>query len=404
MKIAYLMNQHPYLSCTFIRREIRALEKLGIDVARFSIRHPEIELVDDADKEEFKKTRFILGVGPLGLILSTLSVAVTRPRRFTGAMRLLLKLVWTSAQVVRRLAYLAEACVLLRWLSTENVALVHAHFGSNSTTVAMLCNALGGPPYSFTVHGPREFTEPLQIALPEKIRRAAMVVAISSFARSQLFWWSEYEHWPKIHEIHCCVDNCFLNLPRRPIAKQLRFVCVGRLSEHKGQLLLVEAAARLATEGFRFKLVFVGDGPLRNTIESQSARLGLEETIEITGWASGTEVREQMLASRVMVLPSFAEGLPVVIMEALVLGRPVISTYVAGIPELVIPGVCGWLVTAGCIDSLTNSMREALQTPSDRLEAMGAAGAARVHERHNLAIEAPKLKQLFKDVTQERIP
>ena len=110
---------------------------------------------------------------------------------------------------------------------------------------------------------------------------------------------------------------------------------------------------------------------------------GLQGHIEITGWASGAEVRQHIEESRALVLPSFAEGLPVVIMEALALGRPALTTYIAGIPELVEPEACGWLVPAGSVDALVEAMREALQTPEARLAAMGAEGRRRVLEQHD---------------------
>ncbi|MGB6168896.1 MAG: glycosyltransferase, partial [Geitlerinemataceae cyanobacterium] len=171
--------------------------------------------------------------------------------------------------------------------------------------------------------------------------------------------------------------------------------CVGRLSEQKGHLLLVEAANRLAQEGIPFKLVFVGDGELRSAIETAIDRGNLPDRIEITGWASNAEVRDYLLASRVLVLPSFAEGLPVGIMEALALGRPVVSTYVAGIPELVETNVCGWLVPPGSVEALTDVLRVALQTSPEVLAQMGRIGAERVAQHHDATLEARKLAMLF---------
>jgi glycosyltransferase involved in cell wall biosynthesis len=259
----------------------------------------------------------------------------------------------------------------------------------------MLCHALGGPPYSFTVHGPEEFDKATAIALEEKIKRAAFVVAISSFGKSQLYRWCDRNQWSKIHEIHCGVDDLFLKQPHIPVPDQPRLVCIGRLCEQKGHLLLVEAAGRLGAEGLTFRLVLVGDGPLRTQIQAMIAQLGLQDHIEITGWASNSEVQQHILASRAMVLPSFAEGLPVVVMEALALSRPVISTYVAGIPELVEPDTCGWLVPPGSVEALTAAMRAALQLPVEKLEQMGRAGAERVAQRHDAALEASKLAVLF---------
>jgi glycosyltransferase involved in cell wall biosynthesis len=260
----------------------------------------------------------------------------------------------------------------------------------------MLCRALGGPPYSFTVHGPEEFDKAEALALTEKIKRAAFVVAISSFGKSQLYRWCEHEQWSKIQVIHCGVDDMFLTQAPIPVPDQPRLVCVGRLCEQKGHLLLLEAAGQLVAEGLSFMLVLVGDGPLRTEIETMITRLGLQDHVEITGWASNSEVHQHILASRAMVLPSFAEGLPVVVMEALALSRPVISTYVAGIPELVEPEICGWLVPPGSVEALTNAMRTALQLPVEKLEQMGRVGAFRVAQQHDAAIEASILAALFR--------
>lgn len=402
LTIAYLINQYPKVSHSFIRREIAGIEACGIQVARFSIRSCSTELVDEADKRELERTRVVLGNGMVGLLSGLLRVAVTRPICLLRALWLTLRIGWYSERgVLHHLVYLAEACVLLRWLSDSGVAHVHAHFGTNSTTVAMLCRAIGGPPYSFTVHGPEEFDKVKALALAEKVERAAFVVTVSSFGKSQLYRWCVGEQWSKIHVIHCGVDDGFLAQPPIAIPAEPRLVCVGRLCEQKGQLLLLDAVGQLAAEGLRFKLVLVGDGPLRAEIEALIARLALQDQVELIGSASNSEVRQHILASRAMVLPSFAEGLPVVIMEALALGRPVISTYVAGIPELVEPDVCGWLVPPGSVEALTAAMRAALQLPVEKLEQMGSSGALQVAQRHDAAIEAGKLAALFRSSTEK---
>jgi glycosyltransferase involved in cell wall biosynthesis len=396
LKIAYLINQYPKVSHSFIRREILAVEAHGVEVARFSIRSCSTELVDESDKLELEKTRVVLGVGMWGLLVACIRMVGTSPRQFIHALRLTLQVGARSERgILRHFAYLAEACVLRYWFQETQVQHVHAHFGTNSTTVALLCKALGGPPYSFTVHGPEEFDKVDAIALPEKIIQAAFVVAISSFGQSQLYRWCRQDQWSKIHVVHCGVDSEFLAQDPIPVPDSPHLVCVGRLCEQKGQLLLIEAARKLVSEGLDFKLILVGDGPLRSQIEAQIQSYGLQEQVEITGWASNAEVRQQILASRAMVLPSFAEGLPVVIMEALALGRPVISTYVAGIPELVRPGDCGWLVPAGSIEALTTAIREVLRSPVKQLEHMGNVGIKQVSKAHTIAIETEKLAKLF---------
>ncbi len=394
--IAYLVNQYPKVSHSFIRREIQGLEAQGLNIQRFSIRSCESELVDDQDKVELEKTRVILKIGFLRLFLSIFFPIFTSPKRFAQAFRLLLQLNHQSDRsLLHHCTYLAEASVLLKWCQESNISHMHAHFGTNSTTVAMLCHFLGGPTYSFTVHGPEEFDKVYLLGLDKKIENAAFVVAISSFGRSQLYRWCRHNQWHKIHVVHCGVDDQFLSHPPMPFPQHPHLVCVGRLCEQKGQFLLVEACHQLALQGQDFKLTLVGDGEQRFAIEDLIEKYGLSNRIEITGWASADQVKYYIQSSRVMVLPSFAEGLPVVIMEALALHRPVISTYVAGIPELVTPDECGWLIPPGSVSILTTALKNALDTPTERLEQMGQAGASAVATHHCAATEASKLSDLF---------
>lgn len=396
MKIAYLTNQHPYSSCTFIRREIVALEEMGVPIRRYSIRTPEMDIIDDADKEEIDKTQYILKIGVIALLLNLLRVIITKPGQFITALKLTWKLGSVSDRgVIINLAYLVEACVLQGWCAQAQITHIHSHFGSNSTAVAMLCHILGGPPYSFTVHGPEEFDKPIGFSLKEKIHRSKFVAAVSSFSKSQLFRWCDYKQWSKIHIIHCGVNQLFLEQPYVPLPSEPRFVSVGRLSEQKGHLLLVEAASQLAAAGYRFKVILVGDGNLRPEIERLIKDLRLEDYIEITGWATNLQVQQQILAAQIMVLPSFAEGLPVVIMEALALSRPIIATHIAGIPELVQPGLDGWLVPAGSVEALVEAMKSAINTPPEQLAEMGKAGSHLVAKEHNIMSEAKKLLELF---------
>lgn len=404
IRIAYLINQYPAISHSFIRREIAALEAENIQVVRFSIRPCRERLVDEADKLELEKTHFVLGIGIVSLLLNLLRIAITRPIRFFEALRLTLKIGWGKDKgVLIHLAYLAEACVLLRWVADLQISHIHAHFAFNPTTVAMLCHVLGGPSYSFTVHGPEGIDRAIILSLEEKIERATFVVAISSFCKSQLYRWCDRQYWSKIQIIHCGLDLPFFTQQITPIPENSQLVCVGRLSEQKGHLVLLEAAYQLAAEGIDFKLVLVGDGPLRSQIEAIIARFNLQDRVTITGWADNTEVRQHIVNSRAMVLASFAEGLPVVMMEAMALGRPVIGTYVAGIPELVEPDICGWLVPPGSVEALTSAMRTVLQLPKNKLEQMGEMGAKRVALEHDVAMEAKKLATLFKQSQPEKL-
>lgn len=395
MRIAYLVNSYPRVSHTFIRREIAALERRGFSVGRFCMRHTPDQLVDDADRRERDATKVVLDGGPQRLLRSMLKVSAARPKQTLAALRTTLRLASRSDRgLVAHLAYLAEACVLLEWLDTGGYDHVHAHFGTNSTAVAMLVRKLGGPSYSFTAHGPEEFDNPTLLSLPDKIADAAFVVAVSSFGRSQLFRRCVNAAWEKIQVVRCGLDESLLTAEATPIPERPRLVSVARLSEQKGQLLLLEALAQVRRSGTAAELVLVGDGELRPLIEQRLGELDLQDCVTITGWADAERVRREITAGRVFVLPSFAEGLPVALMEALALARPVITTSIAGIPELVTTD-CGWLVPAGSVEALANAIQTALDTPTERLEAMGLDGQRRVRAQHDVNTEAGTLAGLI---------
>jgi colanic acid/amylovoran biosynthesis glycosyltransferase len=321
---------------------------------------------------------------------------ITRPGRFIRALALARDMGRRAERpLLIHLVYLAEACSIEPWLRSEGIEHLHAHFGTNSAEVAMLVHTLGGPQWSFTVHGPEEFDKPQFIGLPQKIRDSAFVVAISSYGRSQLYRLVERPFWPKVQVVHCGLESDFHSTPDSFPPAARRLVCVGRLCEQKGQLLLVEAAHRLATNGTDFELVLVGDGEMRAEIEALVARYHLQNKVHLTGPLSSIRVRDEILAARALVLASFAEGLPMVIMEAMALRRPVISTYVAGIPELVQTGIHGWLVPAGDLEALVSAMQACLDTPTDKLERMGEAAYQRVIARHSVDKQAAELSDLF---------
>ena len=399
MRIAYFINQYPKVSHSFIRREILALERQGFDIQRIALRGWDAELVDAEDIRERERTRFVLQAGVIGLILAVMRILFTRPRCFLLALKLALKMgVRADRPWPFHLVYLAEACRIVPWLKESGARHVHAHFGTNSAEVVMLATTLGGPSYSFTVHGPEEFDKPEFLRVGEKVERAVFVAAISSFCRSQLYRWINYADWSKVQVVHCGLESAFHDVQAVPIPAAPRLVCVGRLSKEKGQMLLLDAVSHLARKGIDFELVLAGDGDMRPEIESQIARHNLQGKVRITGWISSEQVRQEILAARALVLPSFAEGLPVVIMEAMALRRPVLTTYVAGIPELVRPGVDGWLFPAGDVELLAVVLEEFLATPVETLEKMGEAARLRVLERHSVDTEAGKLAKLFRSI------
>jgi glycosyltransferase involved in cell wall biosynthesis len=395
VRIGYFTNAYPAVSHTFIRREIKAIEALGVTVFRYALR-PGKNLIDPEDKAEEKQTHYIVKAGAVEMVRCSTRFALSRPLLMVRAIRQAFKMGWRSDRgILRHLIYVAEATVLADWCRRHAIQHVHAHFGTNPAAIAMFAHQLSGIPYSFTAHGSEEFEKALLLSLETKVKHASFVVCVSSFGRGQLMRWTSPDLWPKIAVIRCGLDAKHFDGCVRPPPPTPHFVCVGRLDEHKAQIVLVGAARRLRDAGIHCEIVLVGDGDMRPDVENAIRRAGLEREITITGWASGERVKAEIAAARALILPSVSENMPVVIMEAFALGRAVISTYVAGIPELVQPGLSGWLVPASDEIALSQAMREALEASVEQLAAMGAAGRLRVIERHDVLTEAAKLKSLF---------
>jgi colanic acid/amylovoran biosynthesis glycosyltransferase len=398
MRVAYLINRYPTASHSFIRREINAVEAQGTEVFRYSVRPVDMsQLPDPRDQVERARTTVLLKLGVVRLFGAATKTILTRPCRAVRSFFLTFsRNDWRPSSVVRRTAYFVEAAALVALMEENSIDHLHAHFGTNPATVARIAHALSGISFSFTVHGPDEFDAPLQLDLRGKIADCAFCVAISSYGRSQLMRWSAFADWSKIEVVRCGVDESFLHRPKRSnIADAPRVCTVARLSAQKGIPLLLEAAAYLKNEGQVFLLTIVGDGEMRPEIERLIDRHGLANHVELVGLASSDKVIEHLLDSRAMVLPSFAEGLPVVIMEALALSRPVIVTAIAGTPELV-DSRCGWLVPAGSIEQLVEALRSALNATVEELDSLGETGRARVVAMHDSYANGQQMDALFK--------
>ena len=396
MKIAYVLNTYPQPSHSFIRREIRALERQGVDVLRMAMRRPDVPLVDPADHEEEQHTDYVLEKGALAMLWALCTVMLVRPARFLGALCLARRIgIASESGLLRHLIYLAEAAHVAGRCSRAGVDHVHAHFGTNATTVAMLANALGGPGYSFTVHGPEEFDAPVALSLGEKIHRSRFVVGISQFGKSQLCRWVSHDQWPKINVVHCGIEpGLFPQITEIPDGP-MRLVSIGRFVEQKGQMALIATLALLKASLPDIHLTLIGDGPMRQTIEDEITRQNLSTQITLTGWLDEAAVRSELVKAHALVMPSFAEGLPMVVMEAMAASRPVIATYIAGIPELVQHGKTGWLVPAGDASALADTIIEFAGITKKRRAEIGEAAMSRALQRHDVDQEAAKLKALF---------
>ncbi|MEX0745171.1 MAG: glycosyltransferase family 4 protein [Phycisphaeraceae bacterium] len=395
MRIAYLTGEYPRATDTFIQREVAALRELGVDVRTFAIRRPASSESTGREQEaERARTSYLLPARVGELLAAHAALLCRRPKRYAEA----LTLAWRTAPegVVNhayQLFYFAEAALLARRLERAGISHVHNHFANSSCSVAMLAGHLAGLPFSFTLHGPAIFYEPRRWRLDEKTSRARFVACISWFCRSQAMLFAARKDWPKLHVVHCGVDLA-LFAARRHDGPGGRVLFVGRLAAVKGVAVLLEAMAEVVRQCPQAELTLVGDGADRGELERLAGELGVAAHVRFVGYRSPSEVRALLEASDLFVLPSFAEGVPVVLMEAMAAGVPVVATRVAGVSELVEDGVAGRLVHPGDSEALTRAMAALLNDAALR-QRMGDAGRAAVRQEFDVRREAHRLRLLF---------
>lgn len=398
-RIAYFTNIYPTVSHTFIRREILALEERGYNIRRIAVRSGPI--VDESDAAEKGRTHRILEQPLRRLLMDGLLLLLFRFSRATNSFCVMLRMAARSDRgILRHFAYWFEAAHLVRLLERERIEHVHVHFGTNAAAVARLMRRMGGPPYSMTVHGPEEFDAANGLSLGQKMRDAAFVVAISDYCAAQLRRWLSFIHWGKIHIVGCPVDRKWTEAASPVPDAAADLVCVGRLAPQKGHITLIDAFAKALARGVAGTLVIIGHGELAEAVESRIGRHNIAAHVRMLGWCDEAAVRRELLAARALVLASYAEGLPVVIMEAMALQRPVVTTWITAVPELVRQGMDGWLVAPGNVDALADAIRTAMTVPVEQLREMGRNAQAQVLASHDAAAEAAKLDALFRAHTR----
>jgi colanic acid/amylovoran biosynthesis glycosyltransferase len=403
MRIAYLTGLYPRATDTFIQREVMALREKGVDVHTFSVRRPGDEhIVGSEQKAERDRTYYILPVNLAFLVLAHLSLIISSPTRYINA----LKLALTTQQPglkgsLYQLFYFLEAGIVAKEIKNKQIQHLHNHLADSSCSVAMLAAALGGFTYSFTLHGPYIFFEPYRWRLDRKIERALFVCCISHFCRSQAMIFTPTQKWDRLHIIHCGVNpDLFEQVSCDTSYKRLLYV--GRIAANKGLPILLQSLVSLQSSHPEITLTVVGDGEDRSFLEEMSLQLGLQERVNFVGYKSQAEVRQYLQQTEVFVLPSFAEGVPVVLMEAMAAGVPVVATQIAGISELVEDGISGYLVPPGDPISLTKRI-ESLLNDGELRSRLGASGRLKVEREFNLDREVERLYCVMNSALQGKI-
>jgi glycosyltransferase involved in cell wall biosynthesis len=395
--VAYLTSEYPKTSHTFILREVEALRALGLEVTTCSIRKPDIaEFGGEREQQAWRTTFFVVDTArraPHQLLVAHLRLLVA-PGRWLRTLRL----AWRTRSPGTKAAlwslfYFLEAGLLAAHLRRVGARHLHNHFSNPSCTVAMLASELSGIPFSFTAHGPEEFFRPYENALSEKIARARLVVAISHFCRSQLMLFSDPAQWDKISIVHCGIEpELYMGPPRETFGKRVLFV--GRLTPEKGGALLLEAFAQVFAAHPEARLTVVGDGPERPALEARAQALGVAEAVTFAGARNQLQVAAHMAEADMLVLPSFAEGVPVVLMEAMAAGLPTIASRVAGVSELVHDEETGFVIPPGDLETLANRLSRLMSNPN-LCRNMGASGRAVVEADYVVWKEAAWLARLL---------
>jgi glycosyltransferase involved in cell wall biosynthesis len=396
MKLAYLTSQYPATSHTFIRREIAALRDRGVELATYSIRAPAAaELTAEEDRREAASTYTVLRRGLNEFAAAHASALLRRPIRYLRTLRLALGHRPPGVRaLLLALAHFGESILLARQLRRDDITHLHNHFANSAATVGMLASRHIGIGWSFTMHGISETDYPAGLMLPDKIRAAWFVACVSWFGRAQAMRVVPPSHWPKLSVVRCGLELDRLPQRLRAEGGDLRIICVGRLSPEKGHAGLLKAFAELRRIHPHVRLILVGDGPDREELDGLADELGLRDSVSFLGRLAEQATLKEVAASDVLVLPSFMEGLPVVLMEAMAIGLPVIASRVAGIPELIVDEQNGLLFTPAnwaellrCLDRLTTS--------AHLREQLGQQGRQTVANEFDIRQSAAQLQDIF---------
>ena len=402
MPIAYICSRYPSISHVFILREVLALRRRGAEIQTFTVRHAGADqILSEADREEDARTITIVPPDPRELVLAHASALLTRPRRYLATLRRAVELRGPGPRALLwQVFYFGEAVLVWRQCRQRGIRHIHAHHANVGSDVALLAAHLGGADWSwsFTMHGSTEFFDVREHRLPQKVELARFVVCVSSHGRSQLMTHVATGHWDKLRVVHCGVDTALFAPAERGGRAVPEILTVGRVVPVKGQSLLVEALAELRERGVDASLTVVGDGPELPALRALAERRGVGGRVRFAGAVGQDEIRSYYEHADVFALPSFAEGLPVVLIEAMATGLPVVASRITGIPELVEEGESGLLVVPGDGADLTNALERLLREPSERRRAMGAAGRAKVEAEFDLEQTAQQLAELYEEL------
>ncbi|MFL0800334.1 MAG: glycosyltransferase family 4 protein [Agarilytica sp.] len=397
MRIAYFTNTYPRATDTFIRREVIGLRQRGFDVLTYSVRKTGSDHdVDNEVIQEKMNTQYLLPFNLLSLMLTGIGLFLSNPLLFIKTKILALK---TARPGIKghflQIVYFLEAIALAKRLKKDKIDHLHNHLGDNSGNVTLFSAKLANIPFSISIHGPHIFFDGLHWALDKKTEHSKFISCIGHFCTSQMMLYSDKAHWSKFKIVRCGVDlNQFeFNAPER---KATKLVYVGRLSAEKGVPILFESLNLLKAQNIEVELTLLGDGEDRSFLEDLAREMNVDDRVIFGGFVDQETIASTLRASDIFVLPSFAEGIPVALMEAMAIGIPVIATYVGGITELVIDGETGQVVSPSDPTSLADAIARYADDQSF-CKRIATQARAKVEEDFNIEDQVDKLATLFSD-------
>ena len=406
MHVAYLIGRYPGITHTFIVREVRALRALGVEVQCYSIwRTAKRDLLSPVDWEEWRRTESLLPPQAGRLVRAHRCGLRRAPRSYIATLGRALALSSPGSRGrLLGISWFIEALVLWDACRQRGVTHIHAHLDGTAPMVAMLAahfgahsSRAGGPrSWSQTIHGSKEFYDVHRERLAIKAETAEFIACISDYTRSQVMAFVPEELWHKLVVVRCGVALDEFSAPTdgRRAHRDPRILTVGRIDSMKGTVLLLHALAGLRQQGLRPMLTVVGDGASKEKAMRMGERLGLGDQVHWEGAVGQDRIREFYAECDVFCLPSFAEGIPIVLMEAMAMEVPVVANAITGIVELVEDGVSGFLVRPGRVDELTDALARLLRDPGLRTS-MGRAGRAKVAEEYDLERNVAALARLL---------
>jgi glycosyltransferase involved in cell wall biosynthesis len=301
------------------------------------------------------------------------------------------------AKVFMGVLYFVEAVMIGEWMRAKNLRHLHVHFATPASTVGLIVAKVFGVTLSITVHGPDEFYDVRGYLLAEKIAASRLVCAISMFARSQLMKISDPSLWGKIKVTPLGIEpSVFAPRPFRSNGGVFEILCVGRLVPSKGQHTLLIAVQQLVSQGRSIRLRFVGDGPDRNSLELAARSYGIADRVIFEGAVNQDHIRALFEQADAFALASVAEGVPVVLMEAMAMEIPCVTTWITGIPELIRNAIDGLLVAPSDDRGLASAIA-LLMDDEDLRRRLGTAGRQRVMEKYDLRSNVARLATVFEE-------